>query len=57
MLGSFAAVGVVDGRGGDEGLCGDADMGANLALVDLGAGRSAVAATASQGHTCALLVR
>ena len=34
-----------------------AEMGANLPLVDLGAGRTAVAVSAGGQHSCALLVR
>jgi len=45
------------GQGGDGGLCGDAEMGANLPAVDLGSGRSAVAVSVGSVHTCALLVR
>ena len=44
---------------GDGGVCGDAEMGANLPAVDLGLGRSAVAVAAGvgSGHACVLLVR
>jgi len=45
------------GQGGDIGLCGGAEMGANLTAVALGPGRSAVAVSAGSGHTCVLLVR
>ena len=46
------------GLGGDGGLCGVAEMGANLpAAVELGSGRSAVAVVLGSWHTCALLVR
>ena len=45
------------GSGGDGGLCGVAEMGANLPAVDLGPGSSAVAASAGVYHACALLVR
>ena len=45
------------GQGGDGGLCGGAEMGANLSAVDLGSGRSVVAVYAGMYHTCALLVR
>jgi len=34
-----------------------AEMGTNLPSVELGAGRTAVAVSAGEGHTCALLVR
>ena len=45
------------GHDGDRGLCGCAEMGANLPAVALGTGRSAVAVSAGEYHTCALLVR
>ena len=45
------------GQGGDGGLYGGAEMGANLPAVDLGSGRSAVAVATGSHHTCALLVR
>ena len=48
---------VVDGQGGDRGLCGDAETEAYLPAVDLGSGRSAVAVVAGEYHTCVLLVR
>ncbi|KAJ1471842.1 regulator of chromosome condensation 1/beta-lactamase-inhibitor protein II [Baffinella frigidus] len=42
-------------QGGDGGLCGGAEMGANLPAVDLGSARPATAITAGRLHTCALL--
>jgi hypothetical protein len=45
------------GQGGDGGWCGDAEMGANLPVVDLGPGRSAIAVVAGDVHTCVLLVQ
>ena len=45
------------GQGGDRGVCGGAEMGANLTAVALGPGRSAVAVSAGGSHTCVLLVR
>ena len=44
------------GQGGEGGLCGGADMGANLPAVELGSGASAVAVSAGYYFTCALLV-
>ena len=44
------------GQGGD-GLLWGAEMGEFLPAVALGTGRSAVAVSASDYHTCALLVR
>jgi hypothetical protein len=45
------------GQGGKGGVCGGADMGANLPAVDLGSGTSAVAVSTGYYFACALLVR